>query len=204
MKAPTTMSSSATSYDSATYARVNRLDPHHARRIGEAFPDLAGKHVLEVGCGRGHLLRVLQAAGARAFGVDVNPQAIVQGEVEEMAVADATFLPFPDDHFDGLVSVHTIEHLPALDEALAEMVRVVHPGGRLLLIYPAEPIKGLWAVPTATILHRNPCKARQIHCQKLTPRRLLARMTGHPVAHRGSRFSWRGWPQYATVLDRLS
>lgn len=189
-------------YDSAAYAKANRLDLHHVRRVAEAFPGLAGMRILEVGCGRGHLLRVMQDAGALAAGVDLNPQAIAQGEARDMAVAAATDLPFPDAAFDALVSVHTIEHLPDLDAALAEMVRVVRPGGRLLLIYPAEPIMGLWAVPTAVILHKNPFKARQVHCQKLTPKRLRARVSGLPVTPRSDRFSWRGWPQYTTVLDR--
>lgn len=189
-------------YDSAAYAKANRLDLHHVRRVAEAFPDLAGIRLLEVGCGRGHLLRVMQNAGAKATGVDLNPQAIAQGEAQDMAVSSATNLPFPDAHFDGLVSVHTIEHVPDLDTALAEMVRVVRPGGRLLLIYPAEPIQGIWAVPTAVILHRNPFKARQVHCQKLTPKRLRMRLAGLPVTVHEERFSWRGWPQYTSVVDR--
>ena len=192
----------AIDYDSAAYARANRLDPHHLRQVAEAFPDLTGMHLLEVGCGRGHLLRVIQDAGARASGVDLNPQAIAQGEADDMAVASATHLPFPDAHFDGLVSVHAIEHLPDLDTALAEMVRVVRPGGRIVLIYPAEPIQGIWAVPTAVILHRNPFKARQVHCQKLTPKRLRTRLADLPVTVRYERFRWRGWPQYTSVLDR--
>lgn len=194
---------STITYDSASYARINRLDPHHVRRIFEWLPDLRGRDVLEVGCGRGHLLRVLQAADANAVGVDVNPQAIAQGVADGMSVAEADALPFPDHHFDALVSVHTIEHLPDLHDALTEMVRVLRPGGRLLLIYPAEPILGLWAVPTATILYRNPLKAREVHCQKITPRRLRAWTDDLPVVHRQSRFRWRGWPQYTTVFDRV-
>jgi ubiquinone/menaquinone biosynthesis C-methylase UbiE len=192
-----------TAYDSTTYAKVNHLDPHHPRRVAEAFPDLAGRDVLEVGCGRGHLLEVLQRAGARAVGLDANPQAVANGATSGMLVADATHLPFPDASFDALVSVHTIEHLPGLDDGFAEMARVVRPGGRLLLIYPAEPIMGLWAVPTAVILHRNPFKARQVHCQKLTPSRVQRRVADLPLAHVWSAFSWRGWPQYTTVLDRV-
>jgi len=192
----------AIDYDSVAYAKANRLDRHHVRRIAEVFPDLAGMRLLEVGCGRGHLLRLMQDAGANASGVDLNPQAIAQGEANAMAVASASSLPFPDAYFDALVSVHAIEHLPDLDAALAEMVRVVRPGGRLLLIYPAEPIQGIWAVPTAVILHRNPFKARQVHCQKLSPKRLRARLADLPVTVNDERFAWRGWPQYTSVLDR--
>lgn len=198
------MSATTVDYDSATYARVNRLDRHHLRRVAEAFPELDDLHLLEVGCGAGHLLRVLQDAGAHATGVDVNPQAVRGGAARNMAIASATALPFPDGYFDGLVSVHTIEHLPALDAALAEMVRVVRPGGRLLLVYPAEPVQGIWAVPTAVILHRNPFRARQVHCHKLTPERLRRRLARLPVAVHDAAFSWRGWPQFTSVVDRVA
>lgn len=191
-------------YDSAEYARVNHLDDHHPRAVRQAFPDLTGKRVLEVGCGRGFLLQVMQGLGADAVGIDANPQAIATGVARGMAVGDAENLDQPDASFDAVVSVHTIEHLPDLDRALSEMVRVLKPDGRMLLVYPAEPIMGLWAIPTATILHRNPLKARQVHCQKVTPKRLQRRMDGLPVVHAWSAFSWRGWPQYTSVFDRVA
>ncbi len=192
-------------YDSRAYARVNHLDPHHLRRLRQAFGDLDGRRILEVGCGAGHLLEVLEAEGAHAVGLDVNPPAVEAADTSRAAVtlADAARLPFSDGAFDALVSVHTIEHLPALDAALREMVRVVRPGGRLLLIYPAEPIQGVWAIPTATLLYRNPLRARRVHSQKVTPRRLERRLAGLPVQPRWHRFAWRGWPQYASVIDRV-
>lgn len=191
-------------YDSSTYARVNRLDPHHPRAVRAAFTSLEGLDVLEVGCGRGLLLQALQAMGANAVGVDANAQAVASGAAPAMKVADAADLPFDDATFDAVVSAHTIEHVPDVEVALREMCRVVRPGGQVLLIYPWEPIRGLWAVPTAVILHRNPFKARQIHRHRLTPERLRARAQGLPLAHRYSTFSWRRMPQYASVFDRVA
>jgi ubiquinone/menaquinone biosynthesis C-methylase UbiE len=191
------------SYDSAQYSRVQRLDPHHERAVASALgADLTGQRILEVGCGRGFLLRLLQEAGADAIGIDANPQSIATAVTAGTAVGDAQALDHPDAAFDAIVSVHTIEHLPDMDAALAEMARVLRPGGRMVLVYPAEPIQGLWAIPTAIILHRNPLKAREVHCNKVTPGRLRARMADLPVTHVESRFSWRGWPQYASVFDR--
>jgi ubiquinone/menaquinone biosynthesis C-methylase UbiE len=190
-------------YDSMRYASVNQLDDHHPRAVERAFPDLHGRRVLEVGCGRGHLLQILQEAGADAVGIDTNPQAIATGVTSGMAVGDAERLAYPDRSFDAVVSVHAIEHLEDLDGALEEMVRVLRPGGRMLLIYPAEPIRGLWAIPTAVILHGTPFKAREVHRQRLTPSRLQRRLAHLPLTHAWSRFSWRGWPQYASVFDRL-
>ena len=52
------------------------------------------------------------------------------------------------------------------------MSRVVRPGGSVMLVYPAEPVRGLYAVPSAVILHGNPLRARQVHCHRFTPRRM--------------------------------
>ncbi|MEX2562741.1 MAG: class I SAM-dependent methyltransferase [Nitriliruptoraceae bacterium] len=197
------MASATVNYDSSRYAKVNRFDPHHWRRVRSAFGDLAGMRLLEVGSGRGLLLRRLQHAGADAFGIDANPEAARASVAANSLTGRAHDLPFADASFDGIVSVHTIEHLPMLDDALAEMVRVVRPGGRILLIYPAEPVRGLWAVPTAIILHRDPLMARKVHCFRLTPKRLRRRMHRLPVAEIRSDFSLWRWPQYSSVFDRL-
>lgn len=54
----------------------------------------------------------------------------------------AESLEFEDEAFDSIVSVHAIEHIPPLSDALAEAERVLKPGGRALFIYPVEPIMG--------------------------------------------------------------
>ncbi len=111
-------------------------------------------------------------------------------------------LEYPDAHFDKVVSVHAIEHIPDIEGALGEIARVLKPGGRALLIYPAEPIQGIWAVPTAVILHGNPLKARQVHCHWLWPSKLrrLAEPAGLEETHR--EFNLLSSPQFASVFVR--
>ena len=81
-------------------------------------------------------------------------------------------LEFPDASFDAVISVHAIEHIPDLESALAEMARVLRIDGPALHIYPAEPIMGVYAVPTSVVLYGTPFKARQVHCHKLWPKKL--------------------------------
>ncbi len=99
-----------------------------------------------------------------------------------------------------MVSFHAIEHIPHIDVALREMSRVVKPKGKVLLVYPAEPIRGLYAIPTSIILHRTPFKARQVHIHKLNPVRMaeLARAAGL----RQVRKELRMWPspEYASLF----
>lgn len=190
-------------YNSARYALVNRWDPGHLKTVRTHLDLTSVGRVLEVGCGRGHLVARLREEGVDAVGIDLNPHAIEHGVTDALRTMDATRLEFPDAHFDAVVSMHAIEHIPDLDAALTEMVRVVRPGGTLVLVYPAEPIQGLFAVPTSVILHGTPFKAREVHCQHLTPRRLAARVAGLPVRVVTDSFQLLASPQFTTVLSRL-
>jgi SAM-dependent methyltransferase len=189
-------------YDSTRYALANRWDPWHLKTVRQHLDLEPGDRVLEVGCGRGHLIHHLREEGVDAVGVDLNPMAVEHGVTPHLRVMDATALQFPDGHFDALVSMHMIEHIPALDTALAEMARVVRPGGSLLLVYPAEPIQGLWAIPTSMILHGTPWRARDVHCHKLTPRRLSDRIADLPLRAVDDSFQLLKSPQFTSVLER--
>lgn len=161
-----------TDYDSKRYALVNRWDPSHLVTIRRLIAPAPGERVLEVGCGAGHLTSRLAAAGADVVGIDANPNASAVAGSERVQTMRAEALDFGDDSFDSIVSVHAIEHIPQLTGALEEMARVLRPGGRVLFVYPAEPIMGLYAIPTSIILHGTPFKAREVHCQKLWPAKL--------------------------------
>src|SRR3990172_8303533 len=136
-----------TTYDSRRYALVNRWDPRHMRTVRRVVAPKPGWRVLDVGCGRGHLTMRLQELGCDATGVDANPQAAAVAVTSGIETMRAERLGFPDGTFDLVVSVHAIEHIPPLEQTLAEMARGLKPGGRLLLIYPAEPIKGIFPLP---------------------------------------------------------
>jgi len=111
-------------------------------------------------------------------------------------------LEFGDAEFDSIVSVHAIEHIPPLERAAAEMSRVLKPGGRALFVYPAEPIQGLYAVPTSVILYGTPFKARQVHCHRLTPSRVRSLMAGHGLVEAHHEFNLLKWPQFISVFAK--
>jgi SAM-dependent methyltransferase len=175
-------------YTSLPYALGNCWDPNHLRTANRLLAPEVGMRLLEVGCGRGHLTRRLQEQGLDAVGIDANPHAVEHGVAPHLLVMQAEALDFPDASFDLLCSFHAIEHVGPLDRALAEMARVIRPGGRLLLVYPAEPIQGLYAIPSAVVLYHNPFQAAQVHCHRLTPARLRQRVTALPLEHLRSEF----------------
>lgn len=109
------------------------------------IPDLAGRSVLEIGCGRGSFARWLAGKGARTLTfADFSPAAVgiarqnVAPAATEAAflVADVQQLPFHDGTFDLVCSFETLEHVPAPTVGLAELVRVTKPGGRLIVTTP--------------------------------------------------------------------
>lgn len=108
-----------------------------AYRGAAALLDASGvapdARVLDVGCGIGHSFREL--APRTTVGVDLDAGALA-GQDRETHVADMRALPFPDDAFDALVAIQSIEHVPDAERALAEFARVLRPGGTAVLVTP--------------------------------------------------------------------
>lgn len=188
-------------YDSKRYALINHWDKRHMVTVSRFLDPQPGDRILEVGCGVGHLTRRLRELGVDAIGIDANPHAAENAVTDGVTTGNAEALDFPDDSFDKIVSLHAIEHIPNIEAALSEMARVLRPGGKALLVYPAEPIQGIWAVPTAIVLHRNPFKAREVHCHWLWPSkvRTLAAPNGFTEDH--SEFMLLSSPQFVSLFS---
>ena len=99
--------------------------------------------VLDVGCGGGHELAILAERGPdlRLWGIDFSAAQVARawrrlghfGERVTVQEGDALALPFDDDRFDLVISSGSIKHWPDPAKGLAECVRVLRPGGRLII-----------------------------------------------------------------------
>jgi len=109
------------------------------------FTRYAGKKVLEVGIGAGTDFLQWTRAGALAYGIDLTEEALenvrrrlsIYGKkAEEIRVADAESLPYPDHSFDLVYSWGVIHHSPNTKKCLEEIIRVAKPGGTVkIMIY---------------------------------------------------------------------
>ncbi|MCU0259898.1 MAG: class I SAM-dependent methyltransferase [Ilumatobacteraceae bacterium] len=111
-------------------------DPEYVEQILPlAAAELAGYgRVLDIGCGEGQISRLLAAQGSTVVGVDPTRAQLVaaaaRGGGPRYVRAGAAALPVADDSFDAAVACLVFEHIDDVDGAIAEVARVLRPGGR--------------------------------------------------------------------------
>lgn len=133
------------------YEAIDRHYPSWSNTCGDYNPPsglldaLAGfprnARVLEIGVGGGFNLAALEQLGFTSlYGLDLTSTSLTvaarRSPLSRLATADAASLPFQDGAFDVLLSCDLIEHLPEMDQHLAEARRVLRPGGAYLIKTP--------------------------------------------------------------------
>jgi demethylmenaquinone methyltransferase/2-methoxy-6-polyprenyl-1,4-benzoquinol methylase len=134
---------------------MNRLmslgrDPRWRQIAADLVRLPAGGRVLDVGAGTGDMALALlrRWPGITIVGVDPTVEMMRLGrdkrsaEKVQWAQGDGLRLPFPDAHFDAVVSAFVLRNVPGVSTALAEQCRVVRPGGRVVCLdmtWPRAP-----------------------------------------------------------------
>jgi len=113
-------------------------------RILQALALTTGERVLDIGSGPGLLaydMAVAVGQKGRVSGVDISQPMVAMAEKRcselpwaEFRIAGATQLPYPDDDFDAAVSTQVYEYVRDVPAALAELHRVLRPGGRAIIL----------------------------------------------------------------------
>ena len=139
----------------AAYALWAPTYPPHAHNALMAFeqqtvlsllPDLAGLTVLDIGCGSGRYLRELRDRGANPMGLDLSAAMLAKARKVTPRIARANFctLPIDSTSVDVIVCALALGDVPNLEIALAEMARVLRPGGCVVysVVHPVGATAG--------------------------------------------------------------
>lgn len=139
-----------------------RIEPLSIQSQVYDFKSGKNKTILDVGCGNGWVLSNFFREGAKCFGLDLTQKAIdlskqrfemIRGSAFFM-VANAEELPFRDSSFDIVTAMGVLHHTPNIDKAIAEIYRVLKPGGRVaLMLYHKNSILYRFYMPLR-LLHQ--------------------------------------------------
>jgi len=169
-------------FQGANVIEAGRLSPYwgeHAARYVFALPFAEGREVLDIACGTGYGIGLLCKTAKTVTGVDIDAATAKQAKKEcgqngAVLLANGVELPFPDAAFDLVTSFETLEHLHERVKFIAELGRVLRPGGILILSTPnanyTQPING---VPN-----------NKFHIHEYTPDELLAELGEHFVVEK--------------------
>ena len=132
----------ARTYDSTRAASPSLLAP-----LREALAGAPGPRLADIGGGTGNYAQALAAQGWAPVVVDRQPEmlALAAAKGLECVLADARALPFADASFDAAMLVSVLHHIEEPFAALAELRRVLAPGGRVaIVVFTREDIAALW------------------------------------------------------------
>lgn len=138
-------------YEAVTWGGGELVSPatrdflDHSLHLRYALDALNGVHgrVIEVGCGSGRFIASVaaQRPDLETHGCDLSQSALREGlkhSSTRFVRGSALSLPYPDGAFAAVLMIDVLEHLPDLDGGLAEVRRVLKPGGPFHLVFPCE------------------------------------------------------------------
>lgn len=158
-------------------------------------------HVLDAGCGLGHFARACERAGAAVVGVERDMTLLLNGRLytgfQRVVRADVCGLPFTANSFDWILSNQVIEHVEEPGELLDESLRVLRPGGHLLISSPNRRVHLATRRPQQLWLAlRGLARSDPTHVREFVPGELrkLLRKSGFDVKSEESVGRNAGWP----------
>ena len=121
-------------WDPKAYEANGAFVPGLAGGVLEWLAALEGESILDLGCGDGQLTRRIAATGASVVGLDASPEMVAAARLRGIAadVGSAEELPYPEKSFGAVFSNAALHWVRGQDAMMAEVRRVLKPGGRFV------------------------------------------------------------------------
>jgi trans-aconitate methyltransferase len=122
-------------WNPALYDQKHAFIFEYGRGLLSVLAPREGEHILDLGCGTGHLTQAIAASGARVLGIDSSPEMIEQARITypdiEFLVADARTFSFPY-LFDAVFSNAALHWIPEAERVVEHIAIALRPGGRFV------------------------------------------------------------------------
>lgn len=197
-----------------TYRRRRRHRTAKARtQILDALEHAPRGPLLDVGCSLGYALEAARSLGLQASGADVSDHAVAACRALgfDARAGSLQALPFDDGEFAIVVMKHVLEHTPDPRRALAEVSRVLRPGGAVFIAVPdADHFRAKQRPHTSRFFCGEGGRAHYVYYTTRTLRRVLEQqgfdvVQVHPrLVHRGAQLARRALEWSAAPLRRLA
>ncbi len=152
-------------WDAQTYTKIASRSYHQVTNLTgwqknlekHALTGLPPCKILDIGCGTGFVLNMLQENGFMATGVDPSDGMLekasdIYGFTEETLInASVCELPFTDNSFEAAIASGSLVHVAEISTAISEITRVLEPGAKLRIIDHASPKDKTVFTPLTTV-----------------------------------------------------
>lgn len=169
-------------WDPQGYAKNGSFVPGLAGGVLQWLDARPGESILDLGCGDGQLTQRMAAAGAHVAGVDASPEMVeaARGRGVKAQVGEAESLPFADAMFDAVFSNAALHWVRGQDAMMAEVYRVLKPGGRFVAEMGGHGNIAAIRVAFMAVLARHGLAEREVEENYYpTPDEYARRLTGH-------------------------
>ncbi|WP_100447777.1 class I SAM-dependent methyltransferase [Glycomyces xiaoerkulensis] len=179
-------------YDRTNTVMVAGQDKRWRRATREALTLQPGERCLDLGAGTGVSTAELAGSGADVVGADISLGMLREHDDRQVPLvnADALRLPFADDTFNAVTGTFFIRNVIDPAACLTEILRVLQPGGRMVLCEVSRPV---W----------KPYRAAHGLFVKHVMPRVAARVSSDAEAYRYLAASTLEWPDQAEFADRI-
>jgi ubiquinone/menaquinone biosynthesis C-methylase UbiE len=138
-------------FDSMAERYEDSLAGKHAAKLYQAVEELNPSSLLDLGCGKGNLLTLLNSRERRLAGADLSPEMLKLARARlddsvDLKLADSETLPWGSGGFDAITCTDSFHHYPRPEKVLREMHRILKLGGHIVIADPWAPATFRWIV----------------------------------------------------------